>query len=271
MVFLCWNLNRQRRCDLVAELVRLKRVDVVVLLECVDSVGDLIRELSLRTGDVFHNAGTAVPNPVARVFTRFSKQFLMPFDEGKRHSVYRIVLPAVEEMLLAVVHLPSKLYWSEASQAQHCYELKRLIEGVEKRAGHSRTILMGDLNMNPFESGVVGGMGLNATMSRREAEKGFRTVQRKHYPFFFNPMWQVFAGLAGAPQGTYYYSRNEHVTYFWNVFDQVMVRPSLLQNLPDKSIEVVNQIGERSLLTAAGHPDRAVASDHLPVVATMRF
>lgn len=160
---------------------------------------------------------------------------------------------------------------STESQAQHCNELKRLIEATEKRAGHSRTILMGDLNMNPFESGVVGSGGLNATMTRAEAAKEFRTVQGNRYPFFFNPMWKVFAGVDGKPQGTYYYSRNEHVTYFWNVFDQVLVRPSLMQHLPDESVEVVDRVGDQSLLTPNGLPNRASASDHLPVVVVMRF
>ena len=38
---------------------------------------------------------------------------------------------------------------------------------MENKAGHKRTVLVGDLNMNPFETGLVTASGLNATMTRK--------------------------------------------------------------------------------------------------------
>ena len=43
--------------------------------------------------------------------------------------------------------------------------------------------------MNPFEAGVVGAAGLNATMARSQALKEFCTVRGRQYQFFYNPMW----------------------------------------------------------------------------------
>ena len=120
--------------------------------------------------------------------------------------------------------------------------------------------------MNPFEAGMVGAAGLNATMVRREALKESRTVQDKMYPFFYNPMWAHFGERDHKPQGTYHYDSHEHVTYYWNMFDQVLVRPGLLDQFPNEGVEIMTEAGGTSLLTASGRPNRTIGSDHLPLL-----
>lgn len=142
--------------------------------------------------------------------------------------------------------------------------MAKMIDSAERRIGHFRTVLVGDLNMNPFEKGVVGTMGLNATMVRRQAQKMTRTVQGQQYRFFYNPMWRHFGDGQKVPAGTYHYDNHQHVTYFWNIFDQVMVRPDLANNLDPDGIEIMHGIGSVSLLTTEGTPDRAVGSDTFP-------
>jgi len=75
------------------------------------------------------------------------------------------------------VHLPSKLYWNESSQALESTELARLIVEQEAAAGHARTLLVGDLNMNPFEIGMAGAVGLHGVMTRQLASRQTRTIQ----------------------------------------------------------------------------------------------
>jgi hypothetical protein len=50
------------------------------------------------------------------------------------------------------------------------------------------------------------------------------------------------------------------------MFDQVLVRPSLIGNIDTDRIEIVNRIGAVSLLTHDGIPDVSVGSDHLPLL-----
>ena len=146
-----------------------------------------------------------------------------------------------------------------------------MIDSAEKRIGHFRTVLMGDLNMNPFEKGIVGTMGLNATMARSHALKELRTVQKQKYRFFYNPMWRHFGDDRNTPPGTYHYDNHQHVTYFWNMFDQVLVRPSLVGNIETDGIQIINSVGSVSLLTPEGTPDVSVGSDHLPLLFSMRL
>jgi len=80
-----------------------------------------------------------------------------------------------------------------------CTNLSNAIVEEERKAGHSRTILVGDLNMNPFEKGVIAAAGLHAVASRRIAERIERTVQGRSYPFFYNPMWGLLETRRSGP------------------------------------------------------------------------
>jgi hypothetical protein len=105
------------------------------------------------------------------VFTRFARQFLKAVFESDRTSIRRLSLPARPDLLLAMVHLPSKLHQSAESQIFECTELAHRIAAEENRAGHRRTVLFGDFNMNPFESGLVAAGGLHSVMSRKIASR----------------------------------------------------------------------------------------------------
>jgi hypothetical protein len=110
--------------------------------------------------------------------------------------------------------LPSRLHFSDESMIFECANLAKMIEDQEEAWGHWRTILLGDLNVNPFEIGVVGTGGLHAVMSRDVASRGSRTVQSREYDFFYNPMWAHFGDRQGGVPGTYYYDKAEHVATF---------------------------------------------------------
>ena len=271
MTFLCWNLNRRPIQGLVAALVRSEQVDVVILLECDIRIGDVVNALNDATGSIFAYAESPTLLKTIQVFTRFSPNFIRPVEESARYSIRHLAAPEQEDIILAVVHFPSKLHSGDDSQSLECPVLSRMIDSAENQVGHCRTILMGDLNMNPFETGLVGASGLNATMTRAQALKGNRTVQGVPYKFFYNPMWGHFGDRDGGPAGTYYYYQSEHVAYFWNMFDQVLIRPALIHRLDADSVRIVDRVDETTLLTIAGIPDRAIASDHLPLLFTLRL
>ncbi len=268
ITFLCWNLNRKPIQHRVAELARSRGVDVLILLECAAQVGDLLGALNEGRGDIFHYAPNRAEGPLEsiKIFTKFTPEFLEPLEDGGRHTIRHLRLPACTEIVLAALHLPSKLHSSESSQILACSQWADTIARAEGQAGHTRTVVVGDLNMNPFEAGVVGAGGFHATMARAEALRGHRTVSGQQYPFFYNPMWGCFGERDDTPAGTYFYDSGEHVSYYWNMFDQVLLRPSLVDRLSAGGIEVVTRAGAVPLLSANGRPDRSVGSDHLPVL-----
>jgi len=54
------------------------------------------------------------------------------------------------------------------------------------------------------------------------------------------------------------------VTYFWNIFDQVLLRPALMNSLDE--LRVLDRVDGTPLLLPQGVPDRSTGSDHLPLL-----
>lgn len=262
--FLFWNLNKNPLESLIANMAINRRVDVVMLAECEISPDTLLRSLNSINPASYHYAPNRACEKI-EVFCRFSNAFIQPIYETERLTVRHLNLPGAVDALIGITHLPSKLYWSEASQAMECVELSDALLAAEEQVGHSRTLLVGDLNMNPFEDGVVSARGLHGVMSREVAKKRVRTIQAREYPLFYNPMWSLMGDMSPGPPGTYYYSSAEYKVFFWNMFDQVLVRPDLLPRFNDSTLEIVLSDGHTSLLAPNGIPHGKVASDHLPL------
>jgi len=79
-------------------------------------------------------------------------------------------------------------------------------------------------------------------------------------------MWGHFGDGSIGPPGTYYDDRSGHVAYFWNMFDQVLVRPDLLDYFATEDVQILTDDGLEALLTRNGRPDSTMASDHLPLL-----
>lgn len=265
--FLFWNLNQQDLPQLVSGLARQELIDVFILAECGTEPWRMMEALNAERSDYQFGYSNCER---LRIFTRFDSRMMPPLVETERVSIRRLDLPGRYSLLVVGAHLPSKVNTSDESQVFESVYLARLIEDAEKSEGHRRTLLLGDLNMNPFEPGVVSARGgLHAVMSRQVARKLWRTVQHENYRFFYNPMWSHMGDRTDAG-GTYYYDGSEAVCYFWNMYDQVLLRPELLVNFAPEHVRIVTEIDSVPLV-ANGRPDQSVASDHLPVMVELEF
>jgi hypothetical protein len=258
-----WNTNQQPIGATIARLARRHDVDILILAECAVPPRTMLQALN-RDKTRLRLAFGECPRIV--VYSRFPDSILFPKLETDRLTIRRLSLPGRPEILLAAVHLPSKLYWSRESQSAECAVIANHIREVEAEVGHCRTILVGDLNMNPFEPGIVQANGFNAVMTRAIASRLQRTVQGKTYPFFYNPMWGCFGDGSPGPPGSYYFESSEHVSYYWNMFDQVLIRPELLPFFRGDGVSILDSDGENSLVDDQGRPEPTGPSDHLPIL-----
>lgn len=261
MTFLFWNVQGKQTelASVVAAMATRHRVDVILLGECLAPEALLP---ILNPGEF--TLSSAAGDRVA-VYTRFSERFMVVEDRQPRFTIWRLGHPAQDEILLVTAHLRSGPYTTTDSLSAGCPKLAHAIREVEGRVGHSRTVVVGDLNLNPFDKGVVEAPGLHAVMTRRLAGRRSRVVDATEYPFFYNPMWRFFGDPGGRPSGTYFQWRSEEVCYFWNIFDQVLIRPDLLGAFDDRALMVLDSDGATSLLNDSGVPDRKRFSDHLPL------
>jgi len=262
MTFLFWNIHRRPLGPIVASLASRHEVDVLLLVECLTPEA-LLPCLNMGEEPTFY-LGSATDDAV-RIYTRFSDRFLVVEDRQPRFTIWRLRLPGREEILLVTAHLRSKREREDADKTSECIKLAEAVRAVERRAGHSKTLLVGDLNLNPFEDGAVFAIGLNAVMTRRVAARKARTVQSSKHPFFYNPMWRLFGDPEDRPAGTYYQWRSVTRCYFWNIFDQVLVRPALMPAFDDRALRVLDSDGPTSLLNRVRVPDSRRFSDHLPI------
>jgi hypothetical protein len=259
-----WNLNCKPLQDLLAALVKSYAVDVLILAENKIPTSRVLRALNAASPG-YKTRPWSVCSRIS-IFTKFPAKFLQPLEESDRFLICRLTLPPRMEILLAMAHLSSKIYSDATDQLAECQLLSETVRRAEMKAKHTRTILVGDFNVNPFEAAVVGALGLHAVMAKQVAMRNSRTVQNKEYQFFYNPMWRYFGERLDGPPGTYYYGVGGQVTYFWNIFDQVLVRPALIPYFPDHELRILTAIGDMNLLSANGQPNRDVASDHLPML-----
>ena len=262
LTFLFWNTRGNGVQALISEIVRLRAVDVVVLAEPPRDRAATLLTLSSGCGEFF---GTFSTCPSIQIFARQGCAEIETVEDWDRWSIRRISWPYAEPTLLVAAHLPSKRYSDKESQHEAAIGLASALRAAERRESHHRTVLVGDLNMDPFESGMVGPMALHAVMTR-EISLRTRTVRRQEWPCFYNPMWRHFGdGNSGSP-GSYYYDGGPAVRTYWHLFDQVLVRPALLDRFDPAEVEILTVAGETSLVNERGIPLGRQISDHLPLL-----
>ncbi len=261
--FLFWNINRKPIAPLIAKLARERSVDVLVLAECEINPMTLLAELNRNGRSNFFFSPDYAEKFL--VYTRFEPSWLLPLADYDSLSIRHLVHPLYADLIVGIVHLRSKLYLSDDDQSDLAIRFREPIERVENELGHSRTVLFGNFNMNPFERGMAGSESFHAVMDRATAEEKSRIVSGSLRQFFYNSMWSLMGDLSEGPSGTYYYRSSEPVSYFWHMVDQVILRPSLMPCFNSESLTVIAEIGNESLLRDNGRPDTDMASDHLPI------
>lgn len=257
---LFWNMKRLPLWDRLASLARSQTPDYVVLCECAAPPISFLAECGLKCAETIGSTRVCLlysdkeTPPKVRVNSPYS-------------SIWELRSTSDQPLLLAGAHLPSKLYRQSADQSLASRNLKSDIEETEVHAGHRRTIVMGDLNMDAYDEGVVGCDALHAVSSKQVASRVSRTVQGRKHNLFYNPMWSAYGDMGGRSPGSYFYDGGGAVTPFWHVFDHVLVRPSLMDTL--KEARFLMDDGSRSLLGRDGRPDASDCSDHLPLLAVL--
>ena len=187
------------------------------------------------------------------------------FDNADdRLTIRRLTTPSRTEILLAVLHFQSRRSWTSSAQALQAPVTQREISETEDTVGHRRTLLVGDFNMNPFDLGMIGAQALNAVMARDLVQNEERTVAGQSYRYFYNPMWGHFGDRTPGPPGTHFYPAASPEGVYWNMFDQVLLRPALMDSLVE--LRIVDSDGQSSLVTERGRPRSSTASDHLPIL-----
>ena len=265
MRFLFWNIKNGPVGGMLRDLANEHRMDAVILAECSDRIG-ILEALNSDADNLFHLVDTKRSR--VAVYTRFPPHFVeyLSHAHDKYLAILRLGLPLRREFLLGAIHFPSKKELTAGDQQSMASRISTQLRLVENQVGHFRTVLVGDLNMNPFDAGMVSAEGFHAVMTRQIAKRSARVVRLETFPFFYNPMWGQLGDITDVPPGTFYRAGSAFIEYFWQTFDQVLIRPSLLECFDAGTLKVLTKWKSGSFLKNTGIPDRARISDHLPLL-----
>lgn len=255
-----WNIGEHH--EAAAWLAQHTRLDAIVLAECrrPDRVEDMLRATDAMWTGV---AGTG------RRLTVFARsQRTVSRHAGERFCIVGLGAAGGRELNLCAVHLPSRLRASASDVSLDCFAVRRRVLDVEARAGHRRTLIIGDFNLDPYDIGLNDRRLLIGVMDRRLAARMALSRRREvRDGIFYNPMWSRLGDDSVGPPGTYYARHDDHHDYRFHTFDQVLVRPCLIPAL--QAVDVPRAVGGITLVSANDLPRARTLPDHLPVLVEL--
>jgi Endonuclease/Exonuclease/phosphatase family len=264
-VLMFWNVGRAGNGAAIGHLCRQHDIDILLLAEADVPSAQLTTEIndaSAATRMLWElpHLGSRV-----RALTRYAPGYVAPvFDDGHVKMLH-LHPPIGVPLLIVAAHLPSKLWADIDDQKYRIRRLRQDIAAAEIRLGHQNTIVIGDLNVDPFEDAITAADGLHGVMDKQLAVRPARTVQGRAWDYFYNPMWSRLGDDSIGPAGTYWRAGSGLVSNVWNTFDQVLLRPGLLPYYDPTHLIVPEQAGEQQILRF-GKTSGVGLSDHLPVV-----
>lgn len=267
--FLFWNLCQRPLEPVLRRLTARHEVDVLMLAECAIPEIAMLIALNANGQSTFRRV-PALASRRLDLYSRFDRACFGPVLKEADHYLIRTVTPPGGiEIVLAMAHLASPSHKDLRARHSRFIGFGQDIRDAEKAACNERTIVVGDLNVNPFDDALLDVRGLNALADRRTVLRkdprqfGRRNVEE--FRLFYNPMWGHF-GDAVPPAGTYYYDQsNPEVDPLWNIFDQMLLRPALLDRFRNKNLKILTTDGTVSFIWEDGRPKGGLYSDHLPI------
>ena len=261
MRILFWNMGRNDSASHLAAILAETPCDIVLLCEF---SGDSTQLVSRINAEIPGYRELSLPNSsYLRILSNLPTKCVTHISDLNRSSFWTIRVGQAS-FTLCGCHLASGPHTDLTGRNHLLGRLRVDLRRIEAEVGHDRSIVMGDLNLNPYDEMVVSSEGLHAVSSLKEAKRGPRQVQGENCPYFYNPMWSHLGDRSPGPAGTYFWQCSQPSGYGWNMLDQILFRPSLMKSFDDFKVDILTMAGKNSLLTKNGRPKKAI-SDHLPL------
>ena len=258
MKFLFWNTNNNKKINnIIWHMVQEFDINIVILAEYADDINHLLK--ILEANNIY--MGKCQMINCKKLIIIGNVLGFSPGPQDDRFS-FQIIQ---DKYILCAVHLNSRIYSEQQDRRKIIIgKINEYMQKLEKDLETDYTILVGDLNDNPYDQCCLSASYLHGLPTKEDARRKSRTIEGRSFPIFYNPMWNFFGDFT-YPPGTYYYENSIPVNSFWHILDQVMIRPSLIDSFVDKSLNIITETCDISLLNGKGRPDMNY-SDHLPIM-----
>lgn len=250
-----WNLNKKDNADLALTYMREEEVGIAAFAEF--SGTEFSDELIKSSG--YRPIGYGGCDKV-KVFAREPIEILECFEQS-RFTVLPMKMGDIY-FVVAAAHLVDRM--SSADSEPRLVDIRKMMDvvhGYENKTSINKTIVMGDLNANPYDKEMLLPNAFNAMLFKGILRnKTARTWCGDEYPFLYNPTIH-WLSEESENYGSFYYS-GDCTSPIWNCYDQALVSPELMDRI--KSYGYLKKIGDRDLI-AKVRPDCKI-SDHLPLL-----
>ena len=262
--YIFWNIKGKNLFEPIVRLILENNIDIIALTETdLLDVHCLINELRLNNQD--WKLVEICPVSDIKLLAKRDIRILV-HEESKRFSTYKLYNEN-DLYLLNVLHLDSAMYKDESARSQKATYISQILRKTEEsmfKNQEYKTITIGDFNLQPYSQGVIGYYGFNATMSKSKAKNITRKVDDEQKYFYFNPMWKLM-GDNRLVQGTYYNNSDQQDrSMFWYTFDQLLIRPFLIDKFNWDFFEIIEGTRNYSFIKN-GIINKMQYSDHLPL------
>lgn len=257
MKYLFWNTHRNESINpIICQLAIENDISIIILAEYTADAKDLVGLFS-RNGMNMMEYGSCSER--IKIFGKIQN---VDYRIDTDHAIIRVVN---SRDIICCIHLNSQIYSGNKEHREVLIEqIINDIQKVEEELHTRNTIVVGDFNINPYDPSLVNARYFHGIPIYEEAKRNSRVVAGKEFFMFYNPMWNLL-GDSQQPFGTYYYNGNDAISTYWNIYDQVLIRPTLRERFVSESLKILTETQTRFLLDRNGHPDKSI-SDHLPIM-----
>jgi len=273
MNILFWNTdklkNKNNINNCLIELIVEKDCDIVILAEYTDTVRNLCASINIESKEDY----APIPNNGGcEKIKGIIKKKYNNVELIKEQVNYQILMIKTThyKLIVAMIHNISKRNPVEEEQKENLRILHNDVRDAEEKHKTKNSIIIGDFNVNPFENACIAANTLHAIPFIEEVKTPDRIVQGRTYEKFYNPMWK-FYGNREMPYTSYYHDNSgKMINYYWNIFDQVIIRPELIHAFDDDVLNIITETANHKLLMKDKKPDRNNYSDHLPLFCSLK-
>lgn len=271
-----WNIDKKIGFEnTICDILKKEDIDILLLAEAgniddseIEKNSSLKRKASPYATDQIKLTPRFYSNDLG-----FSLEHYHTNPNTKRMVFAYLDFPKKDPILFCGVHFRSKLMRNTETQVAEAALYNQYINTIEDK--FKRTIVLGDFNINPFELGMISPIGFNATLTKVVAKSGQRDFMNNMFDYYYNPMWNFIgdinyqSGQLKLPGG-YYFKSNDSVTQtYWNLLDNLIIRPSLIDEIDLASITLLEESKPHVLVNKIADEyqiDSVNYSDHLPLI-----
>lgn len=256
MKYIFWNTHKNKDINIYLEKMILEyQPDFIGLVEYSSNGKSLVDRLSAHGSKYTYITSIASR---CHIIWRGDIKEIVHCSDHSYYTVKKVPFGKVWQIIV-VVHFPSKRNYDPETNAEIFRDIKKDINKAKEIGSINKVIIMGDFNMNPFDTPMIEATSIQAISSREIVlRKKNRKYKEKERELYYNPMWN-FLGDEKKPTGSFYYATSENKAMYWNTLDQFIVNAELADCVLLDKIKFIDVVNGEVLMDEKGKP---LVSDH---------